>query len=394
MPKTYTIKTIIILLLFPCLVNATLSKGLVAFYPFNGNANDASGNHHHGKVNQAIPTKDRFGNDSNAYQFNDNTNIVVNSFKHFKWGEQLTLSFWFVISPEKSHYQSIIHTGHHSKGSWEVRMKSDAQGIRISAGVNTQKKQSYFWRYSHRLSNHNTDWHHFVMSYDGKQLFLYFDGEKKITTAINFGDILSTENALMMGQESVTNPKEQFYGLIDDVYIFNRALQKNEMLNLYNNNYSICTDLLNAVQLNVKYHSYNSGFDDGINQGIQSCKRNPSSYGISILSEEQLDEKYDGGYLDGYMVGRYDGYQESKKFNFGEGYIVGKYDGYNKGVKEGYDKNIRKSATHNELVSRLQKKLSQIENRLNKLTSSEADKMKTHEIQKEIKNILMLFSTM
>jgi hypothetical protein len=42
---------------------------LVAYYPFNGNANDESGNGHHGIVNGAILISDRFGNANSAYYF-------------------------------------------------------------------------------------------------------------------------------------------------------------------------------------------------------------------------------------------------------------------------------------------------------------------------------------
>ena len=40
--------------------SVNLKQGLIAYYPFNGNANDASGNNNPGTVNGAILTKDRF----------------------------------------------------------------------------------------------------------------------------------------------------------------------------------------------------------------------------------------------------------------------------------------------------------------------------------------------
>jgi len=43
--------------------------GLVAYYPFNGNGNDESGNEHHGKVMGPILAADRFGNEKSAYYF-------------------------------------------------------------------------------------------------------------------------------------------------------------------------------------------------------------------------------------------------------------------------------------------------------------------------------------
>jgi len=46
---------------------ADLNDGLVAHYPFNGNANDASGNGFDGTVNGAILTEDQFGNPDSAY---------------------------------------------------------------------------------------------------------------------------------------------------------------------------------------------------------------------------------------------------------------------------------------------------------------------------------------
>ena len=49
---------------------ADLKDGLVAYYPFNGNANDESGNGNNGTVNGATLTTDRFGNTNKAYSFN------------------------------------------------------------------------------------------------------------------------------------------------------------------------------------------------------------------------------------------------------------------------------------------------------------------------------------
>ena len=50
-------------------LSGTLNNGLVAYYPFNGNANDESGNGNNGNVNGAILTNDRNGNSNKAYAF-------------------------------------------------------------------------------------------------------------------------------------------------------------------------------------------------------------------------------------------------------------------------------------------------------------------------------------
>jgi hypothetical protein len=57
--------SIVTILLFSGSANADL----VASYPFNGNANDESGNGYHGTIHgtSTTLTKDRFGNSDSAY---------------------------------------------------------------------------------------------------------------------------------------------------------------------------------------------------------------------------------------------------------------------------------------------------------------------------------------
>jgi len=54
-----------------------LDAGLVAYYPFDSNANDLSGNGNHGTVNGAVLTSDRLGNANSAYHFNTSGYIAV-----------------------------------------------------------------------------------------------------------------------------------------------------------------------------------------------------------------------------------------------------------------------------------------------------------------------------
>ena len=53
-----------------------LTNGLVAYYPFNGNANDAAGTNN-GTVYGATLTPDRFGNPNRAYSFNGTSARIV-----------------------------------------------------------------------------------------------------------------------------------------------------------------------------------------------------------------------------------------------------------------------------------------------------------------------------
>jgi len=58
--------------------HAGINDGLVAYYPFNGNANDESGNGNNGTVNGATLTSDRFGNANSAYSFDGVNMRIIN----------------------------------------------------------------------------------------------------------------------------------------------------------------------------------------------------------------------------------------------------------------------------------------------------------------------------
>ena len=64
------------------------TDGLVAYYPFNGNANDESGNGNHGTVNGATLTSDRNGNENSSFSFNgesDDVRINLNTINNAFW---------------------------------------------------------------------------------------------------------------------------------------------------------------------------------------------------------------------------------------------------------------------------------------------------------------------
>ena len=71
-------KLILLLVINSALLIAQIpTNGLVAWYPFNGNANDSSGNGNHGTNNGATLTTDRFGNANSAYTFDGKGNDIT-----------------------------------------------------------------------------------------------------------------------------------------------------------------------------------------------------------------------------------------------------------------------------------------------------------------------------
>ncbi|MBK8496097.1 MAG: LamG domain-containing protein [Chitinophagaceae bacterium] len=68
----------------------TESTGMTAYYPFNGNANDESGNGINPVYNGATLTTDRFGNTNSAYYFNG-TNAVISNYRQIIFRQQTVL---------------------------------------------------------------------------------------------------------------------------------------------------------------------------------------------------------------------------------------------------------------------------------------------------------------
>jgi len=72
-----------------------VTNGLVACYPFNGNANDESGNGNNGTVNGATLTADRFGKPNTAYLFDGiNDYIRVNDDPSIRMDSSFTIIAW------------------------------------------------------------------------------------------------------------------------------------------------------------------------------------------------------------------------------------------------------------------------------------------------------------
>ena len=73
----------------------TLSNGLIAHYPFNGNANDISGNNYHGTVVGTTPTTNRFGIVNSAYSF-DGVNNYIQVLRNWSIiNSNFSISIWF-----------------------------------------------------------------------------------------------------------------------------------------------------------------------------------------------------------------------------------------------------------------------------------------------------------
>jgi hypothetical protein len=231
------------------------TNGLVAYYPFNGNANDVSGNANNGTNNGATLTTDRFGNANSAYSFNGINNFISTNTSSILFPNGITFCAW--INPTVYKNASIVDKMLDSGSGFRINTRENS----ISPGLTPKKIWSqctYYGQASVSCSTVSTtdqnlnNWQFIVGTFgsDGK-LKLYYNGllENQITTSYN----VSNNSPILIGRGSTSITYENFQGYIDDVGVWNRALTIDEITNLYNTN--LCYQ--SAFIINTGVLSYN-----------------------------------------------------------------------------------------------------------------------------------------
>ncbi len=206
----------------------SLQSGLVGYWPFCGNANDASGNGNNGSVNGATLTTDRFGNANSAYLFSTDLQSIscgTSSLYGLSSANSLSISYWTQSSvssyPYISKYQnSIASNSNYFIGSSATE---NPNYIRVTAnGTN-----------SYDFLVPSTQWNHIVAVFNGVtgNVTIYVNGNLQASSNLNFASSISTQG-LVFGpklNDAYPNPN----GKLDDVAIYNRALSASEIQQLY-----------------------------------------------------------------------------------------------------------------------------------------------------------------
>lgn len=214
-----------------------LNNGLIAYYPFNGNANDASGNMNNPTLVKAALSTDRFGNSVSAMSFDGlNSYILTSDAFPIIGNSPRTISFWFKFPILR--YGQIIYWGNFSASG-------KSSGISLGLPGQLVLHGNYSDAVFVPAPLAANVWHHVCMTYNGniKTAFCLIDGvavpiNSVITTGGTAWDT-AANTPLCIGRnynhavninDGWTTP---FMGQIDDVRIYNRALSASEVAQLY-----------------------------------------------------------------------------------------------------------------------------------------------------------------
>jgi len=212
------------------------TDGLVAWFPFNGNFNDASGNDNNGQNNDASFGTDRFGTVNSAGSFNGVSSYINGSLAGLNNPSETTLSIWLLSQGDAGGqpYDLFFQLGNYGQHTFAYSYNH--------SGTNIDFHSNCFYNPYSSL-NINDEWHHLVIVSGVGTASFYLDGELFINmNSTNWGGgCYLGSNAFYIGGGA---DNQYTTGLIDEVGFWDRALTEAEIEALYTVEIPIsgCTD--------------------------------------------------------------------------------------------------------------------------------------------------------
>jgi len=213
-------------------------SSLIAFYPFNKNANDESGNGNHGIVYDALLTSDRFNADSSAYEFNGFSSCISipDSPGLQSPSNELSQIAWIYIygwSQVGAAFGPVLMKSNSEANTFQYRLSVSESGV--NTAINHWENAVTIFG----TLNFNT-WYMIASTLKNDTVKAYinglFIGEGTLT-----GPVYPDSRPLEIGRD-VPGATEVFNGKIDDIRIYNRALSDAEIYILFEGSLGLLPD--------------------------------------------------------------------------------------------------------------------------------------------------------
>ena len=231
---------LIVLVLFPiACIQAQIpsyvpTNGLIGWWPFNGNANDESGNGNHGIVKGgSVLNKDRSGNDVSSYIINGINCPSPNGIElqsQISNANDFSISLWFRIDNKSKKYQCILNSYPHEYFGISFNYLSESSLTMFSGNGS-------WWSSLTDTINLSTPdkWNSLIIVKSDLKINYFINGVQK--KSINIGSDFNTGSisSLIVGAISINggeNCYETLYGAVDDVAIWDRAISQVEIMSM------------------------------------------------------------------------------------------------------------------------------------------------------------------
>lgn len=247
----------------------------IAYFPFDGNANDESGNGNHGTVKGATLTEGKDGNDDSAYFFNNNDYINLGNRDFLDNVVDFTLSTWLYhtsLTQDNDIFTIGLHYRKRPLVIWRDEAKSDHYAFLV-----TDSEGDYSGvKYTNYIPKIN-EWTHFVLVFKGNdKAEVYINGIKDSSFDMtDIDNVVGNSDLYTIGNDNSHRTLKSFDGKIDEIKIYDRALSEIEINELYSEEPSV----LECAQ--------DSDCDDGLYcNGIETCSNGFCIEGIDSCQED------------------------------------------------------------------------------------------------------------
>ncbi len=221
--KKMFLHLVVFIVIFLCghgISHANLSDGLIAYYPFDGDANDKSGNGNHGIVYGSTLVEDVYGNPNGAYYFDGMSNYIeVPRKESLKITTSLSIGSWVYIESYAGGWSPIICKGNTSS------MKSPYALLGLSNNPALLLNRENLVGSSIIPQN---QWVHIAATWDGATVRFYINGIEDPVTQEFSNPLGVTDESLIIGSDP-PGQNEWFHGKLDEIRIYNRALSESEI---------------------------------------------------------------------------------------------------------------------------------------------------------------------
>jgi hypothetical protein len=224
------------------LPNYVPTNGLVAWWPFNGNANDESGNGNNGTVNGASLTSDRFGSQNSSYSYSSNILSFINFGNNIgNFSSDFCINLWYTETGSTGYLLNKRNDEICSQSWWVF----NPQGFEICLGNGSSYDAVY-----HNMNFQQNSWHQLLVNRIGNYFYLYVDGNLASTRYTSDYYVFNNQSSIYSGitNAPISGYVAKFTGKIDDIGIWNRALTQQEITNLFN--VGICSNDLSITPQN------------------------------------------------------------------------------------------------------------------------------------------------
>ena len=256
-----------------------LEDGIVGYYPFNSSAEDKTGNGNDAFVKGATLTQDRYGNANGAYRFdgrNQSIRVPFGDMLDFTQKREYSISLW--IRPRDVNSGCILMKNY----DYGIKWGGMKMPITMYSGVSSSFMETNYdtWR--------SDSWYNLVIVQERDQILLYVNGKldykeaRPHETANKQEDIYIGRHPYFWGA---------FEGDIDDICVFNRALDQLEAEALFQ-----IETMPVSVKPRYNYAEIDPNLITGTWQGIFSQPGNINFDNYAYWLELKIDGKAVSGW--------------------------------------------------------------------------------------------------